>query len=114
MEHFPKIPRYPILKGFQRFNVLGRKQGTGLCIHLGLSLLFPQADGPHIPPEHMESAPGQICSSKKFPGRIQDSGQIPGYKIQIPVIQAGGPAQKRHCILSRIFPDRLPQGVPER
>ena len=56
---------------------------------------------------------GQAAFFKECLRCIQNRGQIPGQKVQIPVIQAGGPAQEGHCFRSGLVQNCFLQRVPE-
>ena len=97
VEHFSKVTGSPFVKGFQRFNVLCREQGASFLMNIRLRFpLIQQRHTAHIPPECMEVSIGQVSFFKERLCRIQNSGQIPGDEIQIPVIQSGGPTQEGH------------------
>ena len=41
-EHFPKVAGSPFVKGFQRFDVLCREQGTGFLMNIRLRFFLVQ------------------------------------------------------------------------
>ena len=76
-------------------------------------LLIQQRHTAHIPPESVEVGIGQAAFFQERLRRCQYSGQIPGNEIQIPAIQASGPAQEGHGFRSCIPQDGIPQVIPE-
>ena len=113
-KHFPKVAGNAFIKGFQRFDILCREQGAGFLMNIRLRfVLIQQRHTAYIPPECVEVGIGQAASFKKRLCRSQYSGQIPGNEIQVPAIQASGPAQEGHRFRSRIPQDGIPQVIPE-